>query len=93
MVLRGKGLDKMDTLGKSDPYVQFSRPSTNPKTKPVPIVKTEIIKSTLDPTWKPITVSVNSLCGGDIENGAILVECFDDDLGKDELIGSFTVSR
>ncbi len=67
----------------------LSHPSTNPKTKQVQIGLTELIKGTLDPIWKPITVSVNSLCGGDIENGAILVQCWDYD---SQVIGSFTVS-
>ena len=28
--------------------------------------KTEVIKSTLNPTWRPFTVAVRTLCNGDL---------------------------
>lgn len=59
--------------------------------KPVKIVQTEIVKKTLDPVWKPVSAVVKDLTGGDLENGQILFECLDDDVGSDELIGTFTV--
>ena len=38
--------------------------------------KTEVIKNTLNPTWKPFTVQVRSLCNGDYDR-LLKVECFD----------------
>ena len=38
--------------------------------------KTEVIKNTLNPTWRPFPVLVRSLCNGDVER-TIKVECFD----------------
>ena len=29
--------------------------------------RTEVIKKTLNPTWKPITISVRALCNGDYD--------------------------
>ncbi len=84
--------DCLSTHLPDRPSIMLSHLRTNPKTKPVRIAETELINRTVDLIWKPITVPVHSLCGGDIENGAILVQCWGYDDGKSEVIGSFTVS-
>lgn len=38
--------------------------------------KTEVIKNTLNPTWKPFSVTARTLCNGDHER-TIKIECYD----------------
>uniref|UniRef100_A0A1I8IJ67 C2 domain-containing protein n=1 Tax=Macrostomum lignano TaxID=282301 RepID=A0A1I8IJ67_9PLAT len=61
--LSGRGLDKKDFFGKSDPYLIIEK--RNDKGRLVRTYRTEVIKNTLDPDWKPIKVSLDRLCGGD----------------------------
>ena len=53
--------------------------------------KTEVIKVTLNPTWKPFTIPVRALCNGDYDR-VIKMECYDwDKDGGHDFIGeSFT---
>lgn len=71
--LCGVGLDKMDWFGKSDPYCQFFRKVNE---QWVQVHETETIKNTLNPTFKPLALSVGLLCNGDYTR-PILVKCFD----------------
>ena len=49
--------------------------------------RTEVVKNTLDPIWKPIHISGQKLCNGDQEK-PIKIECFDwDRVGSHDLIG------
>jgi len=51
--------------------------------------KTEFIKNTLSPKWRPFTVPVRTLCNGDLDR-SIKVECYDwNSNGSHEIIGSF----
>ncbi|MCL4130502.1 UNVERIFIED_CONTAM: hypothetical protein GTU68_052839 [Idotea baltica] len=78
-------LDKKDFMGKSDPFLVFSRSLQN-NTFSV-IHKTEVIKNNLNPVWKPIVIPVKALCGDD-EQRIIKIECFDyDSDGSHDLIG------
>ncbi|KAJ6253473.1 copine [Anaeramoeba flamelloides] len=61
----GKKLDKMDFFGKSDPFLVISKCQEG--NKYVPVVQTNFIKRTLNPTWQPFTVSVSKLCNGDFD--------------------------
>ncbi|OMJ89294.1 hypothetical protein SteCoe_8591 [Stentor coeruleus] len=83
--MKGIKLDKKDLFGKSDPYLIFYRSlGSNSWTE---VYRTEIIKNTLDPTWKPISISGQKLCNGD-KNKPIKIECFDwDRIGSHDLIG------
>ncbi len=86
----GHKLDKKDFLGKSDPFMVFYR--CNEDNSYTICHKTEIIKNTLNPTWRPFPVLVRSLCNGDVER-TIKVECFDwDSDGSHDLIGIFTTN-
>ncbi|WAR25868.1 CPNE8-like protein [Mya arenaria] len=63
MQMRASGLDKKDLFGKSDPFLIFYR--ANPDGSYTVTHKTEVIKNTLNPTWKPFCVSAKTLCNGD----------------------------
>eukprot|EP00475_Leptophrys_vorax_P017199 TRINITY_DN2381_c0_g1_i1.p1 TRINITY_DN2381_c0_g1~~TRINITY_DN2381_c0_g1_i1.p1 ORF type:complete len:641 (+),score=164.36 TRINITY_DN2381_c0_g1_i1:213-2135(+) len=86
----GEKLDKKDFFGKSDPYLEFFRLRedggwTN-------VHRTEVIKNTLNPTWKEFTVSLQSLCNSDLQR-PILIKCWDwDKGGSSDLIGNCQTS-
>ncbi|ELK38440.1 Copine-2 [Myotis davidii] len=63
--LAGRKLDKKDLFGKSDPFLEFYKPGDDGKW--MLVHRTEVIKYTLDPVWKPFTVPLVSLCDGDLE--------------------------
>ncbi|XP_027474922.1 copine-2 isoform X3 [Zalophus californianus] len=63
--LAGRKLDKKDLFGKSDPFLEFYKPGDDGKW--MLVHRTEVIKYTLDPVWKPFTVPLVSLCDGDVE--------------------------
>ncbi|XP_066950988.1 copine-8-like isoform X1 [Macrobrachium rosenbergii] len=85
MNLKGTDLDKKDFLGKSDPFLIFYR--CNDASNYLPVHKTEVIKKTLNPVWKPIIVPARTLCAGD-HNRSIKIECYDwDSDGGHDLIG------
>ncbi|KAJ1557760.1 Copine-8, partial [Nowakowskiella sp. JEL0078] len=56
----GRGLDKKDFFGKSDPYYVISRIIGQHS---VAVFKSEVIKKTLDPNWRPICLPLNEICG------------------------------
>ncbi|PAA82109.1 hypothetical protein BOX15_Mlig017750g6, partial [Macrostomum lignano] len=97
--LNGRGLDKKDLFGKSDPYMIIDK--RNDKGRLVRAYRTEVIKNTLDPDWKPIKVSVDRLCGGDLRR-EIRFRCYDwdgaegdhedKDIEFDEFIGEFATT-
>jgi len=86
----GKKLDKKDLFGKSDPFLVFYR--CNEDNSFTACHRTEVIKNTLDPTWKPFTIHARTLCNGDYDR-AIRVECYDWDRdGGHDLIGVFSTT-
>ncbi|XP_052779910.1 copine-8-like isoform X2 [Mya arenaria] len=90
MQFRAHKLDKKDFFGKSDPFLTFYR--ANEDNTFTVVHRTEVIKKTLNPTWKPMTLSVRALCNGDYDR-AIKVECYDWDAdGGHDFIGDFTTS-
>ncbi|XP_071534186.1 copine-8-like isoform X2 [Panulirus ornatus] len=85
MNMSGADLDKKDFFGKSDPFLIFYR--CNDNNTYVPVHKTEVIKKTLNPAWKPIIIPARTLCAGD-HNRSIKIECYDwDSDGGHDLIG------
>ncbi len=75
-----------DSFGKSDPFIRFSRVSEDSST--IPVYKTEVVRDNLNPTWRPITSTMQRLCNGDPYR-PLLLECFDwDKDGSHELIGT-----
>ncbi|XP_025068481.1 copine-2 isoform X3 [Alligator sinensis] len=88
--MSGRKLDKKDLFGKSDPFLEFYKPGDDGKW--MLVHRTEVIKYTLDPVWKPFTLPLVSLCDGDIEK-LIKVMCYDyDSDGGHDFIGEFQTS-
>uniref|UniRef100_A0A8C0IAY9 Copine-3 n=1 Tax=Bubo bubo TaxID=30461 RepID=A0A8C0IAY9_BUBBB len=88
--MAGRKLDKKDLFGKSDPFLEFYKPGDDGKW--MLVHRTEVIKYTLDPVWKPFTVPLVSLCDGDVEK-MIKVMCYDyDSDGGHDFIGEFQTS-
>uniref|UniRef100_A0A8C1DZR4 Copine-2 n=1 Tax=Cyprinus carpio carpio TaxID=630221 RepID=A0A8C1DZR4_CYPCA len=87
LTLCGRKLDKKDFFGKSDPYLEFHKQGDDGKW--MMVHRTEVIKNTLDPVWKPFTVPLISLCNGDVDRN-IKVLCYDyDNDGGHDFIGEF----
>ncbi|KAF3689149.1 Copine-2 [Channa argus] len=87
LTLSGRKLDKKDFFGKSDPYLEFHKQGEDGKW--MLVHRTEVIKNTLDPSWKPFTVPLISLCNGDVDRN-IKVLCYDyDNDGGHDFIGEF----
>eukprot|EP00284_Hemiselmis_tepida_P010510 CAMPEP_0174919526 /NCGR_PEP_ID=MMETSP1355-20121228/3719_1 /TAXON_ID=464990 /ORGANISM="Hemiselmis tepida, Strain CCMP443" /LENGTH=556 /DNA_ID=CAMNT_0016164757 /DNA_START=56 /DNA_END=1723 /DNA_ORIENTATION=+ len=84
--LFGRDLAKKDgPLGKSDPFLVLSRTTLQGQKQEV--FKTEVVKSDLNPSWKPIRVNMIRLCNGDLD-AKFHVACYDwDRLSSNDLIG------
>ncbi|XP_043563078.1 copine-2 isoform X2 [Chiloscyllium plagiosum] len=91
--MAGRKLDKKDLFGKSDPYLEFYKQEEDEKW--MLVHRTEVIKNTLDPVWKPFSMPLVSLCNGDVEK-TIKILCYDyDNDGGHDFIGESqtTVSK
>ncbi|XP_037529513.1 copine-8 isoform X2 [Rhipicephalus sanguineus] len=92
MQWRGKKLDSKDWFGKSDPYLKFYR--ANEDNTYTIVFRTEVVKRSLNPTWRPFTIQMRQLSGGD-DDRTIRVACYDWDLdgnlssSSHDLIGEF----
>ncbi|XP_024118608.1 copine-1 [Oryzias melastigma] len=86
--LEAKNLDKKDTFGKSDPFLEIFKEGEGGKWQLVH--RTEVVKNNLNPSWKKFTVPLHTFCSGDLEK-PLKVDCSDHDSdGSHDLIGSFT---
>ncbi|XP_067010459.1 copine-8 [Anabrus simplex] len=86
----GRGLDRKDWFGQSDPFLEFYKVGEDGDYKLVH--RTEVIKWTLNPTWKPFTLPIRTLCNGDMHR-SIKVMCHDwNRSGNHSLIGEFYVT-
>ncbi|KAL1420745.1 hypothetical protein MTO96_004476 [Rhipicephalus appendiculatus] len=80
-------LDKKDWFGKSDPFLEFYRISED--NTYTAVFRTEVVKKSLNPTWRPFAIQMRQLSGGD-EDRTIRVVCYDWDFdGGHDLIGEF----
>jgi len=87
IIMRGTKLDKKDFFGKSDPFVNIYR--ANEGKEWTLVKRTEVIKNTLNPSWKPFEISMDALCKGDMDR-AIKFVVFDwNNDGSEDLIGEF----
>ncbi|XP_025107723.1 copine-8-like [Pomacea canaliculata] len=87
---KASNLDKKDFFGKSDPFLRLHR--VNDDQSCTAVQKTEVIKNNLNPTWRPVTISVQTLCNGDY-NRSIQIECYDwDSDGSHDFIGAFSTT-
>jgi hypothetical protein len=83
-------LDKKDFFGKSDPFLVIYKESPNGQW--VVAYKSEVIKNTLNPNWKPFTLPLNQLCNGNYER-KLKFEVTDwDSDGSHDYIGSFVTN-
>lgn len=70
----GTKLDKKDFFGKSDPFLCFYR--LNEDNSRLLAYRSEFIKRTLNPVWKPMEINSRLLCHGNHDE-EFLVQCFD----------------
>ncbi|KAM7401685.1 hypothetical protein PAMP_016981 [Pampus punctatissimus] len=85
--LEAKKLDKKDTFGKSDPFLEFFKKGDDGKWQLVH--RTEVVKNNLSPSWKKFCVPLQTFCGSDLDR-ELKVDCSDHDSdGSHDLIGSF----
>ncbi|KAL8602874.1 hypothetical protein ACOMHN_050146 [Nucella lapillus] len=83
-------LDKKDFFGKSDPFLLLHR--VNEDRSCTVVHKTEVVRSNLNPVWRPFTISVQALCNGDYDR-SIQIECYDwDSDGSHDFIGAFSTN-
>ncbi|ETO31426.1 hypothetical protein RFI_05692 [Reticulomyxa filosa] len=80
----GEKLAKMDFFGKSDPFLEIYRYTKEQTTL---VHKTEVIKNTDKPTWKPFSISSQKLCNSDPERPLLLRVWDWDSDGSQQLIG------
>ncbi|XP_034020403.1 copine-1 [Thalassophryne amazonica] len=86
--VEAKNLDKKDTFGKSDPFLEILKQGGDGKWQLAH--RTEVVKNTLSPCWKMFSVPLQTFCSCDLE-GLLKVDCSDyDSDGSHDLIGSFT---
>ena len=89
MSLSARKLDKKDTFGKSDPFLELSR--LNADGSGTLVHRTEVVKNSLSADWRPLTVPLGSLCAGDLSRPALL-RCLDwDGDGSHDEIGACAV--
>ena len=90
LCLGARHLDNKDKFGKSDPFFVVNKMVSNGQLTPV--YKSEWIKNTLNPTWKPMTISTKKLCNGDY-NCRLRIDVFDyDKEHSQDLIGHFSTT-
>ncbi|GAB2277533.1 Protein BONZAI 3 [Dionaea muscipula] len=81
-------LDNKDLLSKSDPFLRISRIVENGVS--VPICKTEVVKNSLNPTWKPVCLTMQQFVS---KENPLIIECFDfNNSGNHVLIGKLQKS-
>jgi hypothetical protein len=82
----GSKLDKKDgPFSKSDPYFTINK--TNPDSTTTLVYKSDYIKQTLDPVWKPFMLPLSHICGGDYKR-PLIIEVWDwDKHSSHDLIG------
>uniref|UniRef100_A0A4W3GDF5 Copine I n=1 Tax=Callorhinchus milii TaxID=7868 RepID=A0A4W3GDF5_CALMI len=78
-----------DFMGKSDPFLEIFRQGDDGSWQLA--YRSEVIKNNLNPNWKSFSVSLQSLCHGDVQK-PVKVSCSDDDdNSSSDLIGEFVV--
>jgi hypothetical protein len=85
--LSGVKLDKKDLFGKSDPYVIITQLKGRTDSRTV-LHKSEVIRKTLNPTWRPIRVLIDAPKGGTKKDVRIEFHVIDkDERARDDEIG------
>ncbi|ESO90286.1 hypothetical protein LOTGIDRAFT_178865 [Lottia gigantea] len=90
MTFRAAKLDNKDFMGKSDPFLEILKSTVDGSWQVVH--RTEVVKNNLNPSWRPFSVSLQTLCGGN-RNSQIRFDIYDwDSDGSHDLIGGFKTS-
>ncbi|XP_024969832.1 protein BONZAI 1-like [Cynara cardunculus var. scolymus] len=83
LVFRCMDLENKERFSKSDPFLVISKCVESGHA--VPICKTEVLKNDLDPTWKPVSISISQV--GSKET-PLIIECFNfNSNGRHDLLG------
>lgn len=86
MAFRAKNLEKKCFLVRNDPFLVFSRSNEDGSFSVV--LKSEVVSSTQNPRWKPMTIKGRTLCNGDNDR-TIKIDCYDSrNDGDHKLIGT-----
>ncbi|KAI4378866.1 hypothetical protein MLD38_016290 [Melastoma candidum] len=81
-------LESKDLFSKSDPFLRISR--VVEIGSPIPVCKTEVINNNLNPTWKPVCLSMQQFGS---KHNPLVIECFDfKSSGNHVLIGKLQKS-
>lgn len=90
--IRANKLDKMDWFGKSDPFINIYRANEGVGSPWTLVKRTEVIKNTLDPSWRPFDMTADALCRGDYDR-SLKFEILDwNSDGSTDYIGEFSTS-
>ncbi|XP_023345926.1 copine-9 [Eurytemora carolleeae] len=88
--LTAQNLDKKDLFSESDPFYCIYR--TNEDGEEVLVYRSEWIRNTANPDWKPVTLDAAKLCGGDW-NRPLRIEVYNWDAdGGHDFIGDCTTN-
>jgi hypothetical protein len=80
-------LDKKDLFGKSDPYVVITQLKGRTNSRTV-LYTSEVLRRTLNPTWKPVRILVDAPKGGTKKDVRIEIQVIDkDNHSRDDEIG------
>ncbi|CAK9204572.1 unnamed protein product [Sphagnum troendelagicum] len=90
IVVRCAELDNKDLFSKSDPFLRISRLQEDGSATSV--YRTEVKKNNLNPTWKPIRISLQQLNNGDMDRPLKIECCNFNTNGSHDLIGVTQIS-
>lgn len=90
MTFRATNLQKQSFFMRNDPFLVFSR--SNEDNSFSVVLKSEVVSSTQNPKWKPLTIKGRTLCNGDNDR-TIKIDCYDSrNDGDHKLIGTCQTS-
>ncbi|KAF9623170.1 hypothetical protein IFM89_037751 [Coptis chinensis] len=88
ILFRCSNLENKDLFSRSDPFLRISRIVESGAS--IPICKTEVVNNNLNPTWKPVSLTMQQF---GTKDNPLIVECFDfNSSGNHELIGTLQQS-
>ncbi|EFJ42979.1 hypothetical protein VOLCADRAFT_121478 [Volvox carteri f. nagariensis] len=89
--LAASKLRNVESLGKSDPFIQFSR-QQDESSDWLPVYKTKVIKNNLNPVWDEFTIRATQINNGDLMR-PLRIRVFDyESDGSHRLLGQCELS-
>jgi len=85
---QGLNLKNVERIGKSDPFLEFSRSDAKGRSW-IKIFRSPHKINTLNPVWDLMSVSYDQLCGGDDDKPILITALDHEKNGKHVLMGSF----